>query len=474
MSSIRYFDNGRYEGSLDVNGLKGGYGTYYWNDGERLEAFWSEDKPKSGTYYCNDGVVYKGTVECVGKKIQITGKGTIFYPDKSKYVGEVKNFERNGSGTLYYDDGVIFKGQWVNNSINGQAKAIFPGDKIYEGDFSMVDNNCVIKGKCIDASGYSYYGTFVNYIQTGKGKTYCKNDELLFDGEFKDGQYDGFGTLYYTKDCYYEGEFKANKFCGSGVLHFGKNTLECQFENGRANGKGVQTDYYLNTVTVGVWRDGHLVEVKSKSTLNSSQKTYTITYSNNDKYVGQVANGKPNGYGVYYVNENGCQKTVCGYFVNGKCTGFGTIVDKYSHYCGQIKRLYPNGHGINLYLNSNAVAIGNFKYGELNGYFIHYDYMPGIRIAEGVYRCDHFVGKVSLVFENGQKYVGRINNYIRPHGKGTYYYSDFNYLVGKFKDGVPTGKCLLCEGGQSYNCVYKNGKCISRVQIFSANSDVSE
>ena len=59
--------------------------------------------------------------------------------------------------------------------------------------------------------------------------------------------------------------------------------------------------------------------------------TKTINYSNGDKYVGQVVNGKRHGIGTYYFFETGDK--FWGHWANGKRNGIG----KYYYADGQIK-----------------------------------------------------------------------------------------------------------------------------------------
>ena len=63
----------------------------------------------------------------------------------------------------------------------------------------------------------------------------------LYKGEFKDGQYDGVGTLF-DDEWYYEGEFKERNFEGFGIIHYNENDErprlrhEGQFKNDEKDG----------------------------------------------------------------------------------------------------------------------------------------------------------------------------------------------------------------------------------------------
>ena len=52
------------------------------------------------------------------------GKGTLFYPDGKKYVGEFINGKRHGEGTFTYSDGTAYIGQFIAGKEQGVGECI--------------------------------------------------------------------------------------------------------------------------------------------------------------------------------------------------------------------------------------------------------------------------------------------------------------------------------------------------------------
>ena len=82
------YDNGYYIGDVDSNDERHGFGTYYWNNGERYEGDWVHGK--------------------------ITGKGTYYYSNGQRYEGGFLDSNFYGSGTLYQGNDSI-KGDWQDS-----------------------------------------------------------------------------------------------------------------------------------------------------------------------------------------------------------------------------------------------------------------------------------------------------------------------------------------------------------------------
>lgn len=100
---------------------------------------------------------------------------------------------------------------------------------------------------------------------------------------------------------------------------------------------------------------GLLMFIFTISCMASYLKNKTINYSNGDKYVGQVVNGKRHGYGTYYFNTTGDRFT--GNWVNGKRTGYGTYYyangTKKSGYWKDSKYVGKNNLSVNANIKNN-------------------------------------------------------------------------------------------------------------------------
>ena len=168
------------------------------------------------------------------------------------YEGEFKNNEFDGKGKRYLDNGKFYEGEFINGKYHGKGKLFFENGNFYEGEFinGKSHGKGIIKNKNNETvyEGEFKYGNFENgtlYFTNGKyigqfidnkrskGKLY-KDNKLIYDGEFKNDKYEGNGTLYIDNDYIYVGEFKNNKMEGTGII-YDKNWKEKykgQFING--------------------------------------------------------------------------------------------------------------------------------------------------------------------------------------------------------------------------------------------------
>ena len=102
-NKIIYESLGYYEGELLMDAIKHGYGTFYFNDGEKYVGDWKNDKyDGNGTYYFN----------------------TSNDVDEEKFEGHWKNGKRNGQGTSYFRNGDRLEANFRNNEKDGEAKLI--------------------------------------------------------------------------------------------------------------------------------------------------------------------------------------------------------------------------------------------------------------------------------------------------------------------------------------------------------------
>ena len=196
------------------------------------------------------------------------------------------------------------------------------------------------------------------------------------------------------------------------------------------------------------------------------------------------AAGNLKGVGVI-VDQDGIN-TYCGYFVDGDCQGFGFIeytTDDYyySFFAGSFKDDKKNGLGVYV-LDSiddtDHVYFGNFQDGELvgNAWFqigdaiyrlsVKDDSPTGCGIglpAEGQYfeGCleeGKRTGNGTLIYKNGDKYVGEFKNDL-IHGYGVYYYSDGERYEGHWKGSAKDGfgKKFSADGSLVYSGNWMNG-----------------
>ena len=79
-------------------------GIIRYEDGDIYKGIYKEDdvigyhKNGKGTYYCSNGTVIKGN----WRDDYLTGKATVKYKNKDKYVGNFKEDVRSGSGKYFF------------------------------------------------------------------------------------------------------------------------------------------------------------------------------------------------------------------------------------------------------------------------------------------------------------------------------------------------------------------------------------
>jgi hypothetical protein len=129
-----------------------------------------------------------------------------------------------------------------------------------------------------------------------------------YEGEFKDGLFQGWGVYVFQNGDRYEGEFQADKMSGAGTMTYDNgNVYKGQFLNGVRHGKGVLT-----------FKNGDVYDGQFKDNVRYGQGDYR--FSNGSRYVGDFQNGLRHGKGRYSYPTG---EEFVGYFKNGQMDGPG-------------------------------------------------------------------------------------------------------------------------------------------------------
>ena len=279
-----YYNNGilKYEGEY-TNNLRNGKGKgYYLNGTIHFEGEYLYGKIWNITEYgmnknvinvFKEGKGYRkqyyqfNNLFCESENISglKNGKGKEYYNNgKLKFEGEYINGNRNGKGKIYNkNSNLIFEGEFLYNQLI-KGKVYINGKLEYEGEY--------LYNRKYNGKGYDEKGNIVYELNHGFGKVkeyYFNNDQLYFEGEYKDGKKSGYGKVFYNNGILgYEGELLNDKPNGKGKeYYYGNGVLkyEGHYLNGKENGKGKE-------------------------------------YFNNGKlrYEGQYLNGEKNGHGKEY------------------------------------------------------------------------------------------------------------------------------------------------------------------------------
>jgi hypothetical protein len=117
---------------------------------------------------------------------------------------------------------------------------------------------------------------------------------IIYNGEFSNNQYHGYGIEYFSVNSFYEGEFQEGKREGRGRLILENGDIyEGNFISGLPDGKGTYTLVSKKLVYNGKVSKG-IISGKG-----------TLTFATGVKYKGDFSGGKMHGNGSLYLRNHG-------------------------------------------------------------------------------------------------------------------------------------------------------------------------
>ena len=332
------------------------------------------------------------------------------------------------------------------------------------------------------AAGKSYSQCISGNCEDGYG-VYINDDNDRYAGFFKNGMYNGTGTLVFYGGDVYTGDFVDDMFSGKGTYIWGKNGERYfgHFEGG--NRQGIGTTFYDDgTSSTDIWNDDEIYDEEvSEACLNGDCKNgYGVAvFDDGSNYEGYWKNGYFSGQGVFSDADGSRYE---GEFLKGYYNGFGTLTSpdgtqksglwEKNRYIGElnvnnvqgcVSGNCDNGYGIMVYEDHGLYA-GEFKNGMSHGNGIYYS-PDGDRI-EGSFEDDKASGFVRIDFkESGNVYIGNFLNG-SAEGYGTMiYYNDGSMLYGEFKDNWFTGEGVEYDfkNGTKSSGIFKEGKLVREI-----------
>jgi hypothetical protein len=146
------------------------------------------------------------------------GKGTLTVILGDEKVEEyqsncwVQGYPQEGTKILFKDAQKMtivyeYVGQFSGFEFNGKGKQTMGSDKISSDKISSdkISSDKISSDKI--SSGY-YEGDWVDGKKSGKGIQIFSEQDLKYEGSFKDDYFEGFGIIYIKSDKVYEGNFK--------------------------------------------------------------------------------------------------------------------------------------------------------------------------------------------------------------------------------------------------------------------------
>ena len=281
-------------------------------------------------------------------------------------IRKKRNIGKYENGKYIWEDGKYYIGEFKKNLPHGKGIKYYKnGNILYEGDF--INGKFEGNGKYIYDDGDYFIGQYKNGLRNGKGIIFYKNGNMMFEGDYINDKIEGNGKYIWENGEYYIGQLK---YC---LRH----------------GKGRQYDANGNILYEGDWING------------KKEGNGKYIWENGNYYIGQFKNGLRNGKGIKYYSNGNIKYE--GDYINDRREGNGKyIYENGEYYIGQFKKDLKHGKGKEYYSN------GNIRY-------------------EGDYINDKFEGNGKYILENDEYYIGEFKSGLR-HGKGKQYNANGNIM----------------------------------------------
>ncbi len=448
----------------------------------------------------------------------------------NKYEGQVTDGKPHGRGNMTYKDGGFYFGDWQNGTRHGKGIQLYSMVSeldIYDG--SWKDDKEDGKGVLVFKSGENYEGSMVKGLRNRKGiQKFPENDVLKrisYEGEWKEDNRTGNGTMIWNTGEKYVGEWLNNMRHEHGVQTFPENSTKVSYEG------EWQEDEISGNGTL-IWRNGekYVGEFKNGSyhrhgvTIfaendDLERKSYdgewkedersgngTFTWKTGEKYFGEFLNGLYHGHGVltYPKNDEFYRISYEREWKYDEKSGNGTEISKNGEkYVGEFLDSSRHGHGVQIYPDKDGLNrltydgewiedessgngtliwkngdkyVGEFKSDQQDGYGVMTFEKNSTRLSyEGEWKEGKKSGNGTCIWKNGHKYVGEYLNDLR-HGHGIVTYSKNSTGLsyeGGWKENKKSGKgTYTWRNGEKYVGEFKDGLQDGERTLYSAKNKV--
>ncbi len=343
------------------------------------------------------------------KNGKLHGKGVflfyklVFHPKieieyyKGRYEGSWENDVPQGEGTFYDENGHIC------------VKSIFTNEDIFSGYGFRFQ----YKGPHVSGKKHGY-GTLINVV----------TKKIIYQGNWRYGQYHGRGTLYQDGDRIYKGEFCQGKFHGNGIMFYPKSYPDLVHKKGK-------------------WKHNQFVEGETFYIIG--KKEDRVQYHGKG-YVDKCNNVVRHGFGSCYDKEG--KLSFSGHWLHNRREGLGKSYHKNGNlaYDGFWKGNKKENFGKMYDIDGDLLYDGQWKNNCMHGYgccyFLFSENTIDIHSISRGRKCLYYAGYLS-------------SN--QPHGKGTGFQKDgsisfqANYHKGKKHGKVTT----FFDSGSKVDVHYK-------------------
>ena len=217
--------------------------TGSWNDHLNMHGYGQYILPSQDVVA--EGFWKDGELEC----------GRIFLPNGDVYIGQVKNSVFNGQGRLIQKNGEIYEGTFVKGDKKGFGTIFFPDKTIFTGE---INGEILLIGEMRWTDGTKYEGKFNENSLEGNGILIGNGEK--YEGNFVENYMEGMGTYFFKDGSIYIGTFLKNKKHGEGTLKIPNIfTFTGEWQDDEPHGKGMI--HIKDQEIKSNWRSGKIVEV---------------------------------------------------------------------------------------------------------------------------------------------------------------------------------------------------------------------
>lgn len=311
------------------------------------------------------------------------GTGKYSYANGDTYEGQFKDGKMEGFGEYKSKDGKTYKGQWKGGMKNGHGVLTSKHELHYDGKTCIHESERIYDGHWKD-NFWDGYGVLTwNERDYDENKTCIYETQCVYDGQWKNMLKEGDGAYRWANGDIYIGHWEDGFRTGpgryisnNGDLHLGMWKLDKR--NG--NGMFIPCDADISKIAVENWSDDTKTSQLTPNTLAlesgvkyvgdcKNHKTPhgigKFIFKNGDVYLGEVQNGKKQGWGIYKMVESGDRYE--GYWKNDLIEGHGLYIWKGGNtYDGNWKEGKRDGMGVFKW-KEGGFYMGDWKENKMNG-----------------------------------------------------------------------------------------------------------
>ena len=352
-----------------------------------------------------------------------------------QYYGSTVGEVASGEGRLFDSQGnLIYWGGFKDNLYEGYGEKRELVMAVQNPD--LENTYQVIYRGCFSAGVPDGHGSEFRYDASydfGKNPSDGLSPYLVYEGEFVDGKYCGYGTKY-SLSRKYQGTFFEGNYHGYGTALFIDSSnnnvykLEGSYSSGTLNGTGRKYYSTGNLLFEGTYQNG------------SATKGILYFKSGAIQYNGDWDGDEYNGTGTLYW-ENGQIRYIGGWY-NDRYSGQGTYYreDGIMQYEGNWSNGTYNGYGSYYREDGTILYTGQWRDSDYSGYGTMYWGSGKIRY-QGDWLNDTYNGPGKLYYEDGE--TCRLDGYFvdgQLEGYGIQYHSNgIKAYEGEWQNGVFSG-----------------------------------